>query len=617
MSYSLEVKYYNSFWLKQVTTPSIHPSSSSDGKPSYCSVFPGFPYEKNNTLSTSATKPNWPFDSSTYVPESFYSNVFDEDNNNYDIENGAKWVIEESRIKGGFNNAQVDLGVRAYLKEDSNDVRNRSNALIYSGVLNSTTNINNTNVFSIAEDITKAVDPHNGSIQLIHAMDNNLTIFQENKVSGALIDKDAIYSAEGAPMSTQSDVVIGQVTPYVGDYGISRNPESFAYFGFRRYFTDKDRNAVLRLSRDGMTEISSYGMKDYFRDELAKIVDFKQVRSEAYQLSYNSSTGFLDQGPNNLSGALQAAGFGPWVGLTTRETISDVLIGSLVELNLNYNPNSPNAGWINTGVFVTGLGDVDGSSLIYINEGPLGVEQTGLNPYVRFVYSDKDNIIGGYDNYKSNYVLSLQKELGSKTSNELSDSYSTLCFDETATGWTTFYTYRPNNVFSLKNNFYTTKEGSIYRHYSQSVNHNNFYGVDNSSSITFVFNNGPSISKNFKTISYEGSDGWQIESFTSDATDNAGSESRDTINIVKSYQEGVYTENGIPYRVGFNRKDNRYVANLINNSSASSEEVNFGSSITGIKGFFATVKISTDATTNAGGVKELFAVSTEFVVPSR
>ena len=617
MSYSLEVKYYNSFWLKQVTTPSIHPSSSSDGKPSYCSVFPGFPYEKNNTLSTSATKPNWPFDSSTYVPESFYSNVFDEDNNNYDIENGAKWVIEESRIKGGFNNAQVDLGVRAYLKEDSNDVRNRSNALIYSGVLNSTTNINNTNVFSIAEDITKAVDPHNGSIQLIHAMDNNLTIFQENKVSGALIDKDAIYSAEGAPMSTQSDVVIGQVTPYVGDYGISRNPESFAYFGFRRYFTDKDRNAVLRLSRDGMTEISSYGMKDYFRDELAKIVDFKQVRSEAYQLSYNSSTGFLDQGPNNLSGALQAAGFGPWVGLTTRETISDVLIGSLVELNLNYNPNSPNAGWINTGVFVTGLGDVDGSSLIYINEGPLGVEQTGLNPYVRFVYSDKDNIIGGYDNYKSNYVLSLQKELGSKTSNELSDSYSTLCFDETATGWTTFYTYRPNNVFSLKNNFYTTKEGSIYRHYSQSVNHNNFYDVDNSSSITFVFNNGPSISKNFKTISYEGSDGWQIESFTSDATDNAGSESRDTINIVKSYQEGVYTENGIPYRVGFNRKDNRYVANLINNSSASSEEVNFGSSITGIKGFFATVKISTDATTNAGGVKELFAVSTEFVVPSR
>jgi hypothetical protein len=636
MSYSLEIKYYNSFWLKHVTTPSIHPVEPGDGRPSYCSVFPGFPYEKNNTLSTSATKPNWPFPVSIfYTPTSFYSNVFNEDNNNYNKNNGVKWIIEESRIKGGFNNAQVDLGVRAYLKEDSNDVRNRPNALIYSGIFNSNTNVNNTNVFSVAEDITKAVDPHNGSIQLIYAMDNNLTIFQENKVSTALIDKDAIYSAEGAPMSTQSDVVVGQVTPYTGDYGISRNPESFAYFGFRRYFTDKDRNAVLRLSRDGITEISAYGMKDYFRDELAKIADFKQIRSEAYKLTYNSSTGFLDQGPDNLSGNPQAAGFGPWVSLATREAIPDVLIGSLVELNLNYNPNSPNAGWINTSVFVTGIGDVDGSSLIYINRGPLNVDQVSLNPYVRFVYSDKDNIIGGYDNYKSNYVLSLQKELGSKTSNELSDSYNTLCFDETVQGWTTFYTYRPNNIFSLKNNFYTTKEASLYRHYDPSALHNSFYGADPAaSSITFVFNGNPSINKNFKTINYEGTNGWKVDSFSSGDTQitsgttisnstyggstsgssTSYSSSADQTNEVLSFEEGGYIESGVQYRQGFYRKNNKYYANLVNNSQASQGEVNFGPSITGIKGFFATVKMSTDNVTDVGGVKELFAASTEFVL---
>ena len=36
----------------------------------------------------------------------------------------------------------------------------------------------------------------------------------------------------------------------------------------RKYFTDKDRGVVLRLSRDGITEISNYGMLDYFRDNL-------------------------------------------------------------------------------------------------------------------------------------------------------------------------------------------------------------------------------------------------------------------------------------------------------------------------------------------------------------
>ena len=61
--------------------------------------------------------------------------------------------------------------------------------------------------------------------------------------------------------------------PYLGEYGISRNPESFAVYGYRKYFADKDRAAILRLSRDGITEISGYGMKDYFRDTLATLSD--------------------------------------------------------------------------------------------------------------------------------------------------------------------------------------------------------------------------------------------------------------------------------------------------------------------------------------------------------
>ena len=90
---------------------------------------------------------------------------------------------------------------------------------------NAKTKINETNQFSIGEPITKAVDIINGSIQKLYAEDTNLLIFQENKVSAALIDKDAIYSAEGSgtPVSTETEV-IGQVVPYLGEYGISRNP---------------------------------------------------------------------------------------------------------------------------------------------------------------------------------------------------------------------------------------------------------------------------------------------------------------------------------------------------------------------------------------------------------
>jgi hypothetical protein len=34
----------------------------------------------------------------------------------------------------------------------------------------------------------------------------------------------------------------------------------------------------------------------------------------------------------------------------------------------------------------------------------------------------------------------------------------------------------------------------------------------------------------------------------------------------------------------------------------------------GIKGYYSTVRISTDGTTNPGGLKELFSVSTDYTI---
>ena len=185
------------------------------------------------------------------------------------------WYVEESRIKGGFNNVQTGLAPRAFLASENNAQKSRPSSIIYSGIFNSRTGINQTNVFPSGEEITRTVDPSKGSIQKLYAEDTNLTIFQERKVNRALIDKDAIYTQEGQPVQTTSNVVIGAITPYLGDWGISRNPESFAVYGYNKYFTDKDKGAVLRLGNNGITEISSFGMYDYFRDAFANMSDDK------------------------------------------------------------------------------------------------------------------------------------------------------------------------------------------------------------------------------------------------------------------------------------------------------------------------------------------------------
>jgi hypothetical protein len=193
----------------------------------------------------------------------------------------GEWHVEESRIKGDFNGVSTDYGARAYTTDNEYGVRRRPNAMMYSGVYNSKTKVNKTNEFSISESITRAVDIANGDIQHLHAEDTNLNIFQQHKVSRALIDKDAIFTAEGLGLTTTGNVVIGQIVPYSGKFGISDNPESFAFYGNRKYFVDRARGTVMRLSQNGLEPISRYGMTDFFRDNLAKTkIDLSSGNSE-------------------------------------------------------------------------------------------------------------------------------------------------------------------------------------------------------------------------------------------------------------------------------------------------------------------------------------------------
>jgi len=347
-------------------------------------------------------------------------------------------------------------------------------------------------------------------------------------VNIALIDKDAIYTAEGQPIQSTSNIVIGQITPIMGNWGIGKNPESFATYGYRKYFVDRDRNAVLRLAGNQINEISNYGMMDFFRDQLSALS--------------------------------------------------------------------------NTGA-----------------------------------------IIGGYDVYNQNYVLSLQTNPMSA-----SGTYKTLTFDERTQGWTSFYTYKPNWMFSIQGQYYTAYGAKIYKHYDSNVNRNTFYGTSSPSTVKLVLNPEPTRMKTFKTISYEGSSGWEVTSLVSDDTGKNdvsgvwknqydqttgavrladGTSSGTNYNQIYSYDQGLYSENGINYRAGFDRKQNNYVA-VINNNTADPipGEVIWGNQTMGIKGYTATVTFSTDdeftpagavvkiLATDPGGLKELFAVGSEYIL---
>lgn len=200
----------------------------------------------------------------------------------------------------------------------------------------------------------------------------------------------------------------------------------------------------------------------------------------------------------------------------------------------------------------------------------------------------------------------------------------TLSFSEATIGWTSFWSYHPDFIFSLKGEYYTVKDNAIWRHYDESTPENRgyFYGDYYDSTIQLVLNDGVSTPKNFTTVNYEGTNGWEVSSFISDEyypnTATATPISiTDTTAMIKSYSEGKYTYRGVTYWSGFRKKENKYFANLKNNSVILREgEVISGQKMTGIKGAFGVVSLSTDSTTDVGGRKQLFAVSSEFSVSS-
>ena len=577
MSTTIEIDYFNTFILKKVVQsaryaiwPNIIPAENAVGTSNI--AFPG----DADTSSTANQQLNW--------------------------------YIEESRIRGGYNNTSVDYGVRAYLEEENDQQERRGSSLIYSGIYNSRTGINDTNQFPIGEAITRSLNPINGSIQKIHAENTNLDILQESKSSYLLIDKDTIYTTEGGTQTQAAGKVLGQLVPYAGEYGISKDPGSFAIHGTRKYYVDKDRNTVCRLSRDGVTEINKYGMFDYFRDELSKLKDDVQ----RYVIQTATSAG----GPATTF-VVTSNGDCIEYGMSIESGFATPMPLDATVTRIQY--DTPGAGqWTIT--------------------ASAAVTVTTETSFVKYV---RDRIVGGWDIHNNNYIVSMQEAVPAEGEPVVcgeKQAYSTVAFEEDQTkGWVSFYSYRPNGVGSLKDKYYTFYNGAIWEHYDEmSTNtRGNFYGTQNSSSITFIFNDQPSMSKNFNTISYEGASGWQVDYVNSDYTGmdyrffNAPPggfiERRDQVSNVLSFLEGRY-ETATPANsgtsavtppfsyAGFARKENRYVANIINSSSARPGEIIFGTSVSGMKGFFVEVKLSTDNVTEVGGMKELFSASSNWVV---
>ena len=448
----------------------------------------------------------------------------------------------------------------------------------------------------------------------------------------ALIDKDTIYTSEGGTQTQAAGTVVGQITPYKGNYGISKNPESFGIYGYRKYFADVNRGCMLRLSNDGLTEISEYGMRDYFRDSLANInnnfdreftIEIDSGLFEDKAAVGSNQTFLVIPGSNT-----QAIDY----------IMNNASIGSIVKAEFNTSTSSPE-------ILLIAMSKSNISTAkdlcLYFSRGIAFDSTDDSAPKISIKSKLRSYIIGGWDIYNKQYVTSLQYNYSSKvtvTADEVPSSsrdltFDTVSFDEQVLGWPSFYDYRPGLIGSMKNKYYTLNNDSvfigsgnnnygdgngkfaIYQQFAEvgGNNRSNFYGTFYPSYVTIIANQSPSSQKTFIAIDYEGSNGWAANIIFSDETgkDN-GLMYIDETNSILSYNSTyVDAVTGYTLRPGFDRKDNRYVANLVNKSTPMPGEIVFGNKMTGIKGYYSEVTLSDDGF-NPGEMLELYQVGLSY-----
>jgi len=138
----------------------------------------------------------------------------------------------------------------------------------------------------------------------------------------------------------------------------------------------------------------------------------------------------------------------------------------------------------------------NGAVLRLSRDGLTAISNKGMKGFFRETLAKENgNIIGSYDRYSDQYILTLPI------------FNSSISFKEDVDGWVSRLSFIPELGISIEGNYYTCYEGQLYQHHKEGER-NVFYGVAELSGIQLIFNQEASAIKNFKNISYEGTTGW-------------------------------------------------------------------------------------------------------------
>ncbi len=181
--------------------------------------------------------------------------------------------VESYKVRDSIVGKPLLLGNRV-TTTSSEDYReaDRFADITYSGIYNDESNVNKLNEFNLGLINFKRTEESFGPIEKLFARATDILTLQEDKISYVLAGKNLLSDSVPGGAITSVPEVLGTQIARLEEYGISFNPESFAEYGFDKYFSDQKRGVLIQLkgssySNEQLTVISDAGMRSWFRDK--------------------------------------------------------------------------------------------------------------------------------------------------------------------------------------------------------------------------------------------------------------------------------------------------------------------------------------------------------------
>lgn len=435
--------------------------------------------------------------------------------------------IEDFSLSDFFVSQENSQG-RANLYSPTSRQIKRTASVTYSEPFNFDNSELKLSSFNLGIANFKDFDASYGGIKYMYNIGDGVTMLQDSKLSVVPVSRNLIQYASDNTNLVASNDVLGLPIYRSGDFGCDDNPESVVIRFGRIFYSDAQAGKVMAFGASGVEPISEKLMDSFFTKSFANAKKF------AKSLQINGgfdpdNNEYIISIPSVYASTVSVAVSGGSSYDSELQTESDGTIDTGVNFGSEF------LQWENTEIEWANMfmyPEDAGNGVVFFDDGSTQISndlQTSSGTISVVVTNYTNDFYGealvNLANGTLSFVNSSALTFSSSTASEVFSGY-TVGYDVKAGYWSSFYSYIPEKMGYIKNNFFTFTGGRMYTHDTNEVR-NNFYGTQYNSKIAAASTINPSLVKSYESISLEGNSPWsgsfsntdQLSSISVDAFD--------------------------------------------------------------------------------------------------